>query len=132
MKIAIAGSKNWNNYNELMRQLTIAIEDHAASNSDDNKITFIHTGAIGAENMVTEYVGKVESYMRQKGYVVKDYVYRPKNLESVPGYRVSRDNQMLENGVDKAIVFVKDSCRRTEAFARLAKAYEIPTTIVKG
>lgn len=132
MRIAVAGSKNWNNYNELMRQLTLLIEDYASNDHEDNKIVFVHTGATGAENMVTEYVGKIEAFMRQKGYVVKDYVYRPKNLESVPGYRVSRDNQMLENGADRAIVFIKDSCKRTEAFARLAKAYEIPTVIVRG
>ena len=132
MKIAVAGSKNWSNYNELMRQLTLIIEDQARLNPDDDKITFIHSGAVGAEDMITEYVGKVSSYMKQKGYIVKDEVFRPNNTESIPGYRSSRDNALLEQNVDKAIVFIKDSCKRTEAFARLAKAHEIPTIIVKG
>jgi hypothetical protein len=35
-------------------------------------IVFVHRGLAGAETMVTEYIGKVERYMKQKGYSLKE------------------------------------------------------------
>lgn len=129
MRVAVAGSKNWSNYNELIRQLTLIIEDHARENSDDKHIVFVHTGSAGAENMVTEYCGKVYGYLRQKGYHVKDQVFRPKGVN---GKVINRDVELLESDIDRAIVFMAASSNRVSAFARLADAYDIPTTIVKG
>lgn len=128
MKIAVAGSKNWNNYNELMRQLTLIIEDHAKRSPEDNTIMFVHSGSIGAENMVTEYCGKVYSYLRQKGYTVKDQVFRSRSNSVV----VNRDNEMLESGVDEVIVFLSAPSKRLSTFIKLADAHDIPTKIVKG
>jgi len=76
--------------------------------------------------MVTEYCGKVYSYLKQKGYNVKDHVYRPR------GKSLNKDVEMLEDGIDKAIVFVAAPSKRVNSFARIAEAYNIPTTIVKG
>jgi len=131
MKVLVAGSKNWINYDELIRNITVVIEDLVSKNPDDKVITFVHTGSIGAENMVTEFIGKTESYMRQKGYSIRDSVFRPKTTEVIPGYRSTKDALMVEQGADVAIVFIKGSCKRTETFARLSKAYDIPTKIVK-
>lgn len=128
MRVAVAGSKNWTNYNELMRQLTLIIEDHATENPDDNMITFVHYGSTGAENMVTEYCGKVYSYLKQKGYVVNDHVFRPRKT-NIP---LNRDNELLENNIDKALVFITEPSKRMSTFIRLAEAHDIPTKIVKG
>ena len=81
MKILIVGSKNWINYNEFIRNVTIAIEDAANDFPDDKRIVFVHTGTQGAENMTSEYVGKVEKFMRQKGYAVKEELFRKKYSE---------------------------------------------------
>lgn len=132
MKVAVAGSKNWNNYNELIRQLTLIIEDHARENPDDPAIVFVHTGLDGAENMVTEYCGKVYGYLRQKGYNVKDQVFKSKPSGMPDGYKKSKDLEMLESGVDKAIVFIAAPNKRLNAFVSLAELNNIPTKVVKG
>lgn len=129
MRIAVAGSKNWSNYNELIRQLTLIIEDHARERPEDKHIVFVHTGSIGAENMVTEYCGKVYSYLKQKGYHVKDQVFRPRGID---GRIVNKDVELLESDIDRAVVFIAAPSKRVSSFARLAEAYEIPTTIVRG
>jgi hypothetical protein len=132
MKIAVAGSKNWNNYNELMRQLTIIIEEHSKDNPNDPAITFVHTGLDGAENMVTEYCGKVYGYLRQKGYNVKDQVFKPKSINIPDGYKKSKDLELLESGVDRAVVFIAAPNKRLNAFISMAELHNIPTIVVKG
>lgn len=129
MRVAVAGSKNWSNYNEVIRQLTLVIEDHAKDNPDDKNIVFVHTGSIGAENMVTEYCGKVYSYLKQKGYHINDQVFRPRGMD---GRVINKDVELLESDIDRVIVFVAAPSKRINSFARLAEAYSIPTTIVKG
>ena len=129
MRVAVAGSKNWSNYNEVIRQLTLVIEDHAKDNPDDKNIVFVHTGSIGAENMVTEYCGKVYSYLKQKGYHINDQVFRPRG---VGGKVINKDVELLESDIDRVIVFISAPSKRINSFAHLAQAYSIPTTIVKG
>lgn len=131
MRILVVGSRNWVNYNELMRNLTLAIEDAAAeADPDDNKIIFVHTGSQGAENMTTEYVGKVEKFMRQKGYSVKEELFR-KRYSGNNVDRITSDYDMITSGIDSALVFIKDSCRRSEYCARILKEFDIPTRIIK-
>lgn len=132
MRVAVVGSKNWNNYNELMRQLTLVIEDHFRENPEDSRITFVHTGMDGAENMVTEYCGKVYDYLRQKGYHVKDQVFRSSKSQVPDGYRKSKDLEMIESGIDKAVIFMAAPNKRLNSFVSLANAYDIPTIMVKG
>ena len=75
MKIGIIGSRNWDDYNLLMRKLTIEIEDWRINYPEDNKIIFLHHGRIGAENMVTEYVNKTHKFLRQKNFKIKEEDY---------------------------------------------------------
>lgn len=46
MRILIVGSRNWTNYNEFMRNMTVAIEDASIFNPEDKKIVFVHTGSL--------------------------------------------------------------------------------------
>ena len=78
MRIAVFGSKNWFNYNEIIRQVTLMIQDWVIDNPEDNRFTFVHTAIPGAENMITEYIGKTESFLRQKGYSIKEEIVRGK------------------------------------------------------
>ena len=130
MRILIVGSKNWVNYNELIRNLTIAIEDASVFNPEDKKIVFVHTGSQGAENMTTEYVGKVERFMKQKGYSVKEEIFRKKysgnNVD-----RITADYDMITSGIDSAFVFIKGSCRRSDYCYKILKEMNIPTKLIK-
>ena len=130
MKILIVGSKNWINYNEFIRNVTIAIEDAANDFPDDKRIVFVHTGTQGAENMTSEYVGKVEKFMRQKGYTVKEELFRKKysgnNVD-----KITSDYDMNTSGIDAALVFIRSSDRRAEYCTRILKEFDIPTKIIK-
>lgn len=131
MKVLVAGSKDWSDYNDVMRNMTIVLDDWVKSNPEDKKITFVHAGNRGAENMVTEYIGKVERLISQKGYKISEKVYslRPYINERQPN--IARDNDIVMSGADMAVVFIKGTCPRTEAFARLVSAYQIPLEIVR-
>ena len=126
MKIVVVGSNNWSDYNYLMRKMTVIIEDWFKDENDGEPLTFVHQAHEGAENMVTEYIGKVEKFLKQKGISVKEKIF-PRSTN-----QVSRDYEMLTSGVDKAIIFLsKSPCKRSLAFAKLAEAHGIEIITVK-
>ena len=123
MRVFIAGSKDWIDYNSVMRTLTVLIEDLNFSNPDDKKIVFVHRGLAGAETMVTEYIGKVEKYMKQKGYSLKEELVYSKD---------TNDFNIINSGIDRAVIFKGNSCKRSDHCAKLLAALEIPTKLVRG
>ena len=122
MRIAVAGSRDWGDYNTLIRKVTIEIEDWALNNPQDTRLVFVHTGQAGAENMVTEYVGKTQSYMKQKGRNINDVVFY-----SSPDK--DRDFELLSSGIDKVIVFGTNTCKRTYRFAKLAEGMGLEVSV---
>lgn len=128
MKIGVIGSKGWEDYQTLIRKLTVEIEDWRIANPDENKIYFIHQGVTISENMVTEYVGKVEDFMRQKKIFVKDKIFR------VPSRRdqFARDFEFINSDIDRLIIFAKEPCARSKNAATMAETLEVPYTYIKG
>lgn len=129
MRILVGGSRNWVDYNEIMRKMTVVLDKWVSTNPNDKKITFVHTASTPAENMVTEYIGKVERLLKQKGYSIDEQLFRPKKISdssAVQMYDIASLN------IDKAIFFVRDSCKKTTSLANISSAMEIPTEIVKG
>ena len=51
----------------------------------------------GAENMITEYIGKTEKFLRQKGYKIKEELVRDKSSFS--------DVTMIESDASIGLVF---------------------------
>lgn len=129
MRVLIAGSRNWVDYNEIMRKMTVVLDEWVSSNLD-NEIIFIHTALSPAENMVTEYIGKVERLIKQKGYLIKEEIARPRgNYSWQSGLSVDEISNLR---IDKAIMFIRDSCKKTQNIANITSAMGIPTEIVKG
>ena len=122
MRIAVFGSKDWESYPDVMRSLTVVIQD--AHDKGDNEVVFVQAGNRGAENMVTEYVGKTEKFLRQKSFRLKEEVVRGRD------HSFAKDMGIIESSPDMALVFSTD-CKRTKACARILKEYEIPTTIIR-
>ena len=118
--------KNWFNYNEIIRQVTLMIQDWVIDNPEDNRFTFVHTAIPGAENMITEYIGKTESFLRQKGYSIKEEIVR--GNKSAPHLN---DINIIERGADLALIFMTDGCKRTSACLNLIKEYGIPYKLIK-
>lgn len=128
MKLVVIGSRDWDDYNTLMRKMTIEIEDWRITRPEDTRMVVMHVGTrTGIEDMISEYVGKIENLLRQKGVHISEKILRFSST------KVSdKDFQMLNDGVDKVLIFQKGSCQRSINAARIAEAVGIPTTIVKG
>lgn len=131
MRVLVIGSKSWKDYNEVIRNLTLAIEDINYYYPDEKRITFVHTGSRGAENMVTEYVGKVEKFMRQKGYHVKEELVRLPAGKFDLSSRIQRDYEMINSEISYAIIFNDGACKRSDSCAKILKEFDVPTRIIK-
>jgi hypothetical protein len=121
MRVLIFGSKDWKDYNDLIRQLTVLIDDRKHFYPDDKEYVFVHTGLKGAENMVTEYVGKTEKFLKQKGYKIKEELVRDKALFS--------DVTLIESEPDFALVFGNST--RNKTCINLLESYKIPYRYVQ-
>jgi len=97
LKVLVFGAKDYEDYNEFMRQITVLIDDRKHFYPDDKEYLFVHKGLRGAENMVTEYIGKVEKLIRQNGYKIKEEIVRDKSSFS--------DVTLIESMPDFALVF---------------------------
>jgi hypothetical protein len=121
MRVLVFGSKDWRDYNDLIRQLTILIDDRKHFYPEDKEYIFIHTGLIGAENMVTEYIGKTEKFLRQKGYKIKEELIRDKSSFS--------DVTLIESIPDFALVFGEST--RNKQCVKLLEAMGVPYRYLK-
>ena len=120
MKVAVFGSYDWSDYMDLARNITLLIqESHKVGHSN---IVFVHGGKNGAENMVTEYIGKTEKFLRQKGFKIKESLFR--------GRAKLQDVHIIESGIDYAIVFSTGD-RRTISAKKLLEAYQVPFMMVE-
>lgn len=129
MRILVGGSRNWVDYNEIMRKMTVILDQWVSTNPSQKKITFVHTASSPAENMVTEYIGKVERLLKQKGYSIDEQLFRPKKFSDNSAVQMY---DLASLNIDKAVFFIRDSCKKTTSLANISSAMEIPTEIVKG
>lgn len=132
MKVLVAGSTGWDNYQEVVRKMTVVLDEWVRTDQEDKKIVFVHGGSQGAENMVTEYIGKVEKLIKQKGYTISEKVIGMRNFQTQENPRDARDYTMISDGADLALIFAKQPCSRSRKFANLTEAFGIPTEIVNG
>lgn len=116
MRVLVFGSKDWQDYNDLIRQLTILIDDRKHFYPEDKEYVFVHTGLRGAENMVTEYIGKTEKFLRQKGYKIKEELIRDKSSFS--------DVTLIESIPDFALIF--GDSQRNKQCVKLLEAMGVP------
>jgi hypothetical protein len=121
MRVVVFGSKEWTDYNELIRQVTVLIDDRKHFYPEDKEYIFIHTGLRGAENMITEYIGKTEKFLRQKGYRIKEELIKDKSASS--------DLKLVESMPDFALIFGESS--RNSACLKMLEMYSIPFRKIK-
>ena len=121
MRVAIFGSYDWNDYNSFIREMTLFIQD--AHDLGHRQILFVHGGKAGAENMITEYIGKTQKFLRQKDFKLKEELFKKRNnfLEV----------DIIESGIDYAIIFsTKD--KKTYKSKQILEAYGMPFKIVEN
>lgn len=127
MKVLIGGSRNWVDYNHVVRKMTVLLEDWVKENPNDRKIVFVHSGSTPAENMITEYIGKIDRLLKQKGYSVDEKI-----LNNKKNHLADNIFNPSDLDIDRAIFFIRDSCKKTQSLANISNAMGIPTEIVKG
>jgi hypothetical protein len=122
MRVGIFGSKDWGNYPDIMRTLTVFIQE--AHELGHDQIIFVHPAGRGAENMITEYVGKTQKFLREKNFRIKEEIIRGEN-------QILKDMNIIESGLDFALIF-STGCKRTIACKRIVKEYNIPFQMVES
>ena len=120
MRVIVIGSKEWDNYSEIMRQVTLLLED--VKYYEDNNLTLVHAASKGAEDMVTEYVGKVDKFLKQKGDFIREEIFR--NSRETP--KSVNDYNMIEYGADYALIFKAGDDKRTFYCKKLLEEFNIP------
>lgn len=124
MNIAVVGSKDWVDYNTVIRTLTVEVQDWKYDYPEDDRLVFWHTGADGAERMVAEWVGKVEDLAKQNGNIIKDKVFYSQSQ--------NKFTEIVESGIiHKALVFSKNKDNRSLTFAKIAEDSGIPVRIIE-
>lgn len=122
MRVGLFGSRDWNNYSDFVRAMTVFIQE-AAELGHDN-VVFVHTDSIGAERMIIEYVDKTKKFLRHNNFKIKD--------ESVGrNIQVVKDMSIIESGIDYALIF-STGCKRTYSCQKLLKEYNIPYKLVES
>ena len=125
MRVIVVGSQDWDSYPDIMRQMTVILED--MKYYEDNRLTLVHTASRGAEDLVTEYVGKVEKFLRQKGISIKEEIFR--NSKDVP--KSTNDYNMMESGADYALIFRSVDDKRASYCKKLLEEFNIPFREIK-
>ena len=120
MRVIVVGGQEWSNYPEIMRQMTVILED--MKYYDDNNLVLVHTANRGAEDMVTEYVGKVQKFLKQKGISVREEIF--KNSRETP--KSTNDYNMMELGADYALIFKTEGDKRSAYCKKLLEEFQIP------
>ena len=121
MRVGIFGSKTWSDYMDLVRHITLFIEQ--SHHLGHENIIFVHTAQQGAENMVTEYIGKTERFLKQKQFRIKEEIKRNRG-KAVDYFDV------IESGIEYAIIF-HDGDKRTQNIPNILKEYNIPFNMIK-
>jgi hypothetical protein len=122
MKVGVFGSKDWTNYSDLMRNMTVFIQE--AHELGHDNILLVHTGLKGAENMITEYVGKTEKFLKQKDFKLKEELHRGQSP-------IINDMAVVESGLEYSIVF-STGCARTKSSMKVLKEYGIPYRLIEN
>ena len=114
IRVAVFLSKDWKNYPDFMRYITVFIQDSHESGHDG--IIFVHSGKRGPEDMISEYVGKTEKMLRQNNFKLKeDIIYGGSNTNV----------KIIESNIDYALVF-STGCKKTKSCIQILDAYNIP------
>jgi hypothetical protein len=122
MKVGVFGSRDWSSYPDIIRSLTVFIQESHELGHDS--ILFVHSGSKGAENMITEYIGKTEKFLKEKNFKIKEEISRADS-------QIMKDMGVIESGLDYALVFSTE-CKRTKACQRVLKEYNIPFKIIES
>lgn len=133
MRILVTGSREWSDYNSVVRALTVAIETLHTENPDVKTITVVHGGARGADRMAGRFVDQARDFLRGKGITLKEEIHpvTPEEWKRSRGAGLARNQKMVDLGADIAVAFQKAGSKGTQHCINACKKADIDIWIYK-
>lgn len=125
MRILVTGSREFNDYNVVMRGLTVAIEHLIFANPDDKEIVIVHGGAKGADALASDFVMRSALFMTGKGYRLRQETHKADWNTHGRAAGPIRNQAMVDLGADICVAFIKRGASNrgtTDCARRAAKA----------
>lgn len=116
MKIIVAGSRNFNNYELLRDRLNYLLKNA----SDGDEITIISGGARGADQLG-------ERYAKEKGYKI---IRKPANWDKYGKSAGYKRNEEMAKIADVCVCFWDGESRGTKHMIDLSKKYKLKLNVI--
>lgn len=116
MKIIVAGSRNFNNYELLRDRLNYLLKNA----SDEDEITIISGGARGADQLG-------ERYAKEKGYKI---IRKPANWDKYGKSAGYKRNEEMAKIADVCVCFWDGESRGTKHMIDLSKKYKLKLNVI--
>lgn len=116
MKIIIAGSRDFNNYELLRDRLNYLLKNA----SDEDEITIISGGARGADQLG-------ERYAKEKGYKI---IRKPANWDKYGKSAGYKRNEEMAKIADVCVCFWDGESRGTKHMIDLSKKYKLKLNVI--
>lgn len=134
-RILVTGSRDWQDYNTVVRGISVAIETLHDNDPDLTHITIVHGGARGADRMAGRFVDQARAFLKGKGITLIEEVHPVKPNEWKmygPGAGNRRNQFMVDLGADLAVAFHMHGSPGTKHCIGACEKAGIPVTIYKG
>ncbi len=131
--ITVTGSREWSDYNIVMRQLALAFERAKALGFTD--IVVHEGGARGADALAKEFVNKEEDSLKAYGLNVRTVQHPPLfHKHGNPGAFHVRNREMIDLEPNEVLAFRigGESSRGTTSTIKYARSKGIEPTIIEA
>lgn len=128
MRILVTGSRNMTDYSKMVIAMTSALETLYREYPDNNEFIVVHGGATGADTLAGDFVSQAKSYLKNKGYTVKEEVH-PADWDLGKYAGPIRNQRMVDLGADICLAFPSADSRGTKDCIRRATRASIPVEI---
>lgn len=130
-RILVTGSRDWSDYNSVVRALSVAIETLYENDPSIKSITIVHGGARGADRMAGRFVDQARAFLLGKGISLKEEIHNADWTRDGKAAGVIRNQKMVDLGADIAVAFHKNKSRGTAHCIQACQKAGIPVSIYK-
>lgn len=107
MRILITGSRDFPDYNTVMRGLSVAIEDLSVIDPNDRDIIIVHGAATGADTMAGDFVRHARAFLSGIGYTIREERHPAEWDKFGKAAGPIRNQAMVDLGADICVAFFK-------------------------
>jgi|SRR6478735_2353204 len=131
IRVLVTGSRDFpeSRYLEIVRGISLGIEQVAKERPDEKEIVVVHGAARGADRMAKRFVDQAVSYFRTHGTTIRQEPHPVTEAEwaRFKGYAGNMRNQkMVDLGADICVAFYYPGCKGTKDCVKRAEEAGIP------